>query len=456
MSLASLLSIARSALATHQRAIETASHNVANAQTQGYSRQRAELVAMSPEQTPWGTVGRGVTDLGIARARDAFLDDNFRNQSGLLQQSTTLQDLLGRIEATIGEPSDTGLAAALDDLFSAFGDLANDPAGATPRGLVQQNAQLLVQQFRRIDGAISDAAREAAERLRSGVADVNALAGQVADLNRQILELGGPLRRAPDLEDQRDRLLDRLAELVGARTLRRDNGSVAVIAGNTVLVDGGFSQPIQLVSAPGGGFGVGLANGGGTMISLGSGALRALSDVTTTYVPAYRARLDALAAGLVSEVNAIHRTGTTPAGATNTDFFDPAGTTAGTIKLAPAVAASRDAIAAGATNAPGDGAVALQLAQLRTTGVASFGGQTIGAAYDDLVALVGVDVRVATQSAQAHDILVAQADTQRLAVSGVSIDEELTNLIAQQQAFIAASKLVSVADEMAQTVLQMV
>lgn len=454
-SIANLLGIARSALGTHQRAIDVTGHNIANAQTPGYSRQRLDMQAAVPLRTPDGLVGRGVTDSGVERLRDRFADDSFRRESALQRRSRTLADMLGQLEAAFGEPSDSGLAASLDGLFSAFGDLANDPANPVTRSLAQQAARQVTQQLRRLDGQVTQTAAEAADRLRAGAADANLLLDQVASLNRAIVEAGGPLRRAADLEDQRDQLLDRLADLTGARALRRDDGSVAVIIGDALMVDGGANRRLAVQGAPGGGLQLGIA-GAGTPVRLPGGSLQGYAEITTTFAPQVRAGLDTLAAGLVAEVNAIHRTGVTPAGATGTDFFDPAGTTAQTIALAPAIAASPAAIAAGATSAAGDGAVALQLAGLRTTGVAAFGGRTIAEAYSDVVSGLGVAVKDAEASDAAQDVLVTQADVRRQQVAGVSIDEEMVRLIAQQQAFAAAARLVTVADEMMQSVLQMV
>src|SRR5438093_10658044 len=128
MSLLSFLSIARSAMMAQQRAMDVTAHNVANAQTPGYSRQRLNLRPADPLLTANGMIGRGVTDGGIVRIRDGFLDTAWRHQSGLLGGATTLLSYLSQVESAMNEPSDTGLTATLDQMFQAFGDLANDPS----------------------------------------------------------------------------------------------------------------------------------------------------------------------------------------------------------------------------------------------------------------------------------------------------------------------------------------
>ena len=178
-----------------------------------------------------------------------------------------------------------------------------------------------------------------------------------------------------------------------------------------------------------------------------SGSLRALCELTTTTLPGIQQQLDSLAQALVTTVNGIHRTGYTLTGATGTDFFDPAGVTAQSIALAPAVAASGDAIAAAGTAAPGDSDIAQQLAGLSTTGIAALGGKSFRDFYVDLAGSVGADVSGASQNTDAYQAMVDQADTMRASVSGVSVDEEMVALISQQQAYSAAARIVKVADD---------
>src|SRR5437016_862551 len=122
MPLSNLLSIARSALFTYRRAMDITANNVANAQTPGYSRQRLEIVEMTPVNLGDGLFGRGVTDAGVIRVRDRLLDAGFRRENGLLGQADTSRNYLGQIEAAVGEPTNSGVAAGLDAMFQSFGD----------------------------------------------------------------------------------------------------------------------------------------------------------------------------------------------------------------------------------------------------------------------------------------------------------------------------------------------
>lgn len=453
MSLSSLLSIARSALLTHQRAIDVTGHNIANAATPGYRRQYLEIVESDPLRTPWGTIGRGVTDRGVFRARDVLIDGSFRRETGVRGEARAAHDMLSQVEAVLGEPSDAGLGATLDAFFSALSDLAVAPGNATTRSLVQQNAVKLSRQFNQLDGRLVAVADGAAEQLQQHVTTINSLVSQIAELNGEIVSAGGPTKTAPDLADRRDALIDRLSELGAVRVLDRDNGSVGVVFGDTLLVD---AANFQTVETRGSGAGLVMGIVGGPLFNPGAGAVSALSTLTVTTLPGIRAQLDQLAGALVTQVNLVHRTGTTPGGVTGTDFFDPAGVTAGTIALAPAVAASPSAIAAGATSAPGDGAVALQLSLLRQAGVAGLGGATFGEFYTRGVAAVGTLVHAAADAGSAAEALVGHFEQARAATSGVSVDEEMVELVTRQNAFAAAARLVTVADEMIKDVLAMV
>jgi flagellar hook-associated protein 1 FlgK len=454
MSLASLLSIARSALLAQQRAMSVTAHNVANAQTPGYSRQRLVLAAADPQITAMGLVGRGVTEVSIQRVRDVFFDARYRSESGLLGDSATMGDFLGQIESAVNEPSADGLAASLDGLFGSFANLANSPSSSTSRTLVQQAGRRFVQQLRQLDATVHQVADGALTKMREQVGQANDLARRIGELNQQILSSGGPSGNAPDLQDQRDLLVDQLSNLVGVRVLQRDDGTISLAAGDTILVDGVNVQTLAVQSLAGGGFG--LTTAGGGTVDPKSGSLRSLIELTTTTLPGIQQRLDTMAQALVTTVNAIHRSGTTLTGATGTDFFDPAGLTAQSIALAPAVVASGDAIAAGGTGAPGDGSIAQQLAGLATAGAAALGGRSFRDFYIDLAGAIGADVSAASQDADAHQAMVDQADTLRASVSGVSVDEEMVALIGQQQAYSAAARIVKVADDMMQSVLNMI
>jgi flagellar hook-associated protein 1 len=285
------------------------------------------------------------------------------------------------------------------------------------------------------------------------VKDANSLIQQIADLNSRILASSSETGSSPDLEDQRDLLVDRLSSMMAVTTVRHEDGTVGVIAGDTLLVDASMFQEIT-VRTSGTGYAVGLVSGTDA-IALTGGSLKALSDLTTTVLPGLRGQLDTMVAALVTKVNEIHRAGFTLAGDTGTDFFDPAGLTASSFALAAPIAASSDAIAyAGSPAAPGDGSIALRLSTLGTTSLVALGNRTVREFFTEFATGVGTKVKDAQTEQDTAQTLSDNADSQRTSVSGVSLDEELTALVAQQQAYGAAARLITVAQDMADTMLQ--
>ena len=453
--LVDLLSIAKSALQTHQRALDVTGHNIANAATPGYTRQRLDQTEAIPLRTPQGYVGRGVGDMGVVSSRDTFLDTAYRAEQGNFTQADTLHTLVSQVQTMFNEPTDQALGSALDTLWNGFSDLANDPAGGAQRVAVQNDAAQVVQQLHDLDKGLTSVSNTAATQFTDGVARINQIATQVADLNRQIIASGGGADHAGDLADKRGVLLDELGGLVDTRVYQGNSGSVSVVVGDAMIVENGVAQQLQTATRPGGGLDA-MVVGDTRALNFTSGKLAGLDDVMTVAVPKVRSALDTLASSLVTTVNAIHQTGMTNASVTGTNFFDPAGTTAASIALAPAIAASPANIVTGTTAAAGDNTIALQLAGLRTAGVPGLGGSSLGDYYTSIVTDLGTTVANADQQSTSAQVISSGISAQRSSETGVSTNEEMISLITQQQSFAAAAKIVTVADSLLQDLLNMI
>lgn len=482
----SILSIARTAIAAQQAAMETISHNIANAETPGYSRQRADLTARTPQRLPFvGNVGTGVDVANIVRVRNAHLDGVYRREAGEAAAFSTRSALMQELEQVLNEPSDTGLAASLDEFWNAWSDLSNTPNDATAQSVVRQRGQQVAQLFNTYSSRLAETSNRARAQLGSIVQDVNRIAGQVAQLNGAITAAEADGRQAGDLRDERDRLADQLSQIAGARSDIQSNGTMAIYIGGIAIVSGSATQVLEIR----GGFTPTLGVVGDPDPLYGaSGSLGALIKHVNTDVPSVVARLDALARGLVNGVNELHTSGWTAAGealgisnwnsamgptGSRIEFFDPTMVTAAGIRLSGAVLGDSRVIAAGdVQNSPGNNTVALALAALRDANgmnalaarmganFATMIGFTPGEAYADhyrtTVTAVGLDASEAARQETIFTTLSEQADTRRMSVAGVSIDEELTDLMRSQQAYVAATKLVNTVDEMAQAILDMV
>lgn len=460
--LGSILNIARSAIHAHQTAVRVGSQNIANAQTEGYSRQRVRLVDSSPDITPIGRLGTGVTIHDVARVRDTLLDTSFRRESARSASFDLRQDLLGQIEAVLGEPSDTGLAASLDAFFSSWSEVAAHPSDPTARRMVVQRAEQLGSQLRSFSTQLDDLVQSTRTRLTTSVGQINDLAKEVASLNELIVREEATGITASDLRDQRDRLLDSLSQFASIKVTERSNGSVTLMVENAIVVEGNDWKQLSAAGEP-------------PVVTVGAATLRVSSEgsvlgelVATlqTRLPGVQQRLDDLARGLVVQTNALHNAGFRPDGSHGGDFFDSTATTARDIRViatAESIAASDDA------TQPANNRIALAMAGMRdrpaNNAIASgiwtpaeanaFGGLSAAEHYRATVTDLGVQTRMAEDSAAVYETLASQLDLRRQSISGVSVDEELIRVMQHQQAYTAAARLVNVVDEMMQTILEL-
>ncbi|ODT04255.1 MAG: flagellar hook-associated protein FlgK [Gemmatimonadetes bacterium SCN 70-22] len=469
-----LLGIARSGMLASQQAVDVTGQNVANVHTPGYTRQRVDQVALpSVYLPPAGHFGVGTMVTDVARTRDALLDQVYRANAGGAGAASAREDGLSRLEGIFGEPSSSGLAAGLDAFWNGWSDLASDPTSLAARGVVQQRGAAVASQLNRFAAQIDTLANDGRQRAQLTVDEINSLVAQVAGLNRDIVAAESGGHTANTLRDTRDLLLDRLAAHGDLQVTEAADGSVGVRLGGLLLVDSADPGKLTL-SSIGGRWQVASARTPDRPVDVG-GALQATLDLVNDDYPEAMATLDGLARALVGAVNGIHQSGelfgTTPPVAAP-EFFrtdplaptpeaDPFRTARG-IRLGVQVAADLRNIAAGdaGTGASNTG-VASRLAALRDTPVTFVNGsgvpetETIGNIHRGLVTGVALRVSRAESNDAVQRALVQSADARRASVSGVSQDEELANLIKYQQSYAAAARLITVADELAQTLIGM-
>ena len=481
----SVLSIARGALAAQQAAIQTTSHNIANAQTAGYSRQRVEMAPAYPLVMPFGSLGTGVVIADVARARDSFLDDSYRHGTASTEGYGMRHELFSEIESIMNEPSDSALAHTLDEFWNSWSDLSNNPGSAIAQGVVRQRGAQVAYQLNTTTTRLDDLVNRTRNRLLVAVGEVNALAERIATLNGEIVAAESSGNQAPDLRDARDKVADELSKLGVSRSDIQKDGTVSVYIGGIAIVSGNHAQTLDV--RVGTATSIGIVGDPDPLLGIG-GALATMTDFINVDAAATHSRLDALARGIVNGVNEYHASGWTAAGdalgganwnpangptGSRVNFFDAASLTSGTIKLSAEVQADATVIAAGdVQNAPGNNNIALAIGALRGDGGmdalrirlgANFGsvigfaaGTTYAEHYRESVSDVGIQVADADRQHTVYETLAQQADHRRTSVAGVSIDEELTHLMQYQQAYGAAAKIVSIVDEMMQSLLQMV
>jgi len=462
-----ILSIARGALSTSQAAVAIASHNIANASTPGYSRQREVLIEGPPENTTLGIFGTGVRLVTVQRARDLLLDQEYRMSSGQAGSSSMRSEFLQRVEGVFAEPSATGLSSALDKFYNAWSDLASDPTNASARTAVQQAGAALARTFNTAAGQLDTLKAEVAQRAQATVDSVNGIAREVAELNARIVSMEGGGHTASDLRDQRDVLLDTLSKEASTRVIERTDGGTQVLLGTISLVDGISAKQVQLINS--GTLGFKIVGSADTMRSIG-GELGALQQVYNSDIADTSTSLDTLASSIITDVNALHNTGWSPTAGVSgnwnpmtpptgsmVDFFDASAgnDTAGRIRLSTTVDANAGAIAAGTgLNEAGNNLLALSVAGLRDNAPSAVN-VNYAADFRTIVGSIAGHLNEAKNSTSVYNSLVDQSQQRRTAVFGVSVDEELIQIMRQQQAYAAASKVIKTVDEMMQTLLSL-
>jgi flagellar hook-associated protein 1 len=463
MNFGGLMSIARSGLAASQAQISTASQNVTNAQTPGYSRQRVTLVPGYPEHLPQGTFGTGVMVTGVERMRDQLLDSGYRRDTQNASYNEERRDALQGIENILGEPSDSGLASSLDQFWSAWSDLSTNPDSGAARAVVRQRGKQIATQLNTYGNQIVDAQTVARARLLTTAERVNTLSAQVADMNARIVAAEAAGTQSPDMRDQRDLKLDELAALIGATAYPQADGSVNVNVGGDSIVDGADYKKIR-VQAPSSDptkLGVALgdkpASGGNgeNMYQVG-GQIGGTLDAYNTIYPGALTELDGVALALVKETNDVHATGFIGTAAAG-NFFSGLHTTARTIQLDSAIVADVSKIAAsGISGEPGDNSTAIALSQLREK-LVLINGQTssLSEGYRNVATNLASSVSASSGLSTAARTLASQSDARRESIKGVSIDEEMVNLMKYQQSYAAAARLIAVVDELSQTLINL-
>ncbi len=436
---------ALSGMQAHRRVLDTTAHNLANQATPGFHRQRVELRAAGLGVTAGVFAGTdnallGVTTPGVQRLLDQYAEQRATREYAAQAGTQTLQTNLDRIESTFREPSDDGLAAQLDAFWAGWSDVSTHPDDLGARTQLLERAQGVIDALRGASTDLDAVEQSARVEVDAIAADINDLAAQIADLNSSIVATGGT---ANDLLDRRDLLVNRLAELSGAVARPSALGAVDVLIGGRAIVTGTTSQTVDTSG------GVVTWTIDGAAVNASPSRLQALNQTIGDIVPKYRAALDGVAATLVTEVNTLHSGGYDLSGATGRDFFDPAGLSAATIGLSGDVAGQPAQIAAGAPVLPGptppgplDGELAREIAAIadRATGPDS--------EYRSLVSTLGAQVSDATRRNSVQAQVALNAATAADSVGGVSVDEEMANLIAAQRAYEASARVLTTVDEM--------
>lgn len=452
----SILDIGRTALLAQQKAIDITGRNIANANTPGYTRQRVTFSNQGPTALSQGVVG-----VDIERVYDRYLETQLRNALQSTGRWDSQQSGLERIEILFDESSGTGLSQRLNAFFNAWTDLANLPSGPVERSQLLARSRELVTLFNGTSANLSQLQRQTNSTIENTVARVNTIASQLAELNGRIRQGDLSGSETNTLKDARLQLLKELSEKIDVMGHENADGtlSVALTSGSPLVVN---TQFMQLDTVPGmGPFQDAIvwvdSQGYTTSITdqIGNGELKGLLDIRDQFIPDIMNRLDSLAGTMISEVNAVHSAGMALDGTQN-DFFT--GSSAADIAINSVILSDHAKIAAaGPTEGvPGGNGAALAISALQTAALMDGGTTSFGQYYTGLVGNIGSELQTASLNASHQNDVSANLAAYRESISGVSLEEEMVRLIQYQHAFEAAAQLINVADEMLETVIQMI
>ena len=461
-----LLSIGSKALIAQQKGINVTGNNIANVNTPGYSRQRLNMTSDVPVMTGNGLMGSGVRANKVERVYQRFLGVQINNETQSLGQWEAHKDSLERVELIFNESGGYGLNQVMSEFWNAWQDLTNNPSGSVERTVLVAKSEMLTATFSKNYEDLQKLQRDIDWNIEGAVEEINRLSDNMVDLNQKIIQVESGGHMANDYRDQRDLVLKELSELIDIDSFEDGNGGVTVSVGSgQALVEGTHTYKLSTQANASGHQDITwLDSSGNTMIitnNISKGKLKGWLDARDVNIENSLNKLDTLAQNLVTEVNSLHATGYGLDGSTGNDFFTGTASAAG-IQVNALIANDIKLIAAAEGfnlvpgDKPGDNGNAIAIAKLQESQTMNGNTATFGAYYDSMVSDTGLAVQQATSYYDHQSQMVLQLENYRESISGVSIDEEAVNLIKYQNAYQAAAKLITTADEMMETVLSMI
>lgn len=493
--------IAKSGMNAQQAELNVTSHNIANANTPGYTRQVATITTTAAQNTigSAGQIGTGVQVASIARVKDDFLDYQIRNQNSALGTYTAQDQVLSQVQNVINESSDSSIGALTDDFYNSFHQLALTPSDSAAKQLVVAKSLALTDSLNSTYTQLKNIKAGTEQSIGQAVTDVNNLVSQISDLNKSITQITLSGQKPNDLLDTRDNLVDQLSSYLGINVTSQRNNGISIATSDT--------PPVSLSGSDGSVHAITLENDVDN-IKTGTiaGYTSAKADVVTNMN-----KLDNFARGLAYSVNAIEtQSSSSEADGTATRAKDDSGLAynifvnsvtasdenginAGNITINTIIKDDSNKIVTGVSNDPNisgkdDGSRALAIAQLQTThmnidsittdttratfltgtpgslfskdstlGVSTVKNSSTGATTDnyftDMVDTIGIKEQKAIAMMKNQSTVLASFATTKASVSGVSLDEEMANLVQFQHAYQANAKMISTIDSLLDVVI---
>ncbi len=480
-----LFSIGSSSLRTSKRSLETTSHNISNANTEGFTRQRITHETNLPVEIGNNVHGNGVNVREVRRVHDNLIEKNLMRSMSNNSYDKERGFQLERVEEIFNEINTEGLNKVLNRFFNSFRELSNQPENEVVRSVVRDNANMVASDFKRIHDSIGKVRESIDSKISTTVEEVNMFTKNISKLNKEIVRLENAGGIANDLRDQRDQIVRNISEYFKVDNYEDKNGQFVVnVQGVGTLVTGGITNDLvaKQEAGPDGAqdipkMQIHLKGRPGKHISRKflKGEIQALMDTRDNDIQGLTDNLDELAYGLVQSTNAIHRRGfinkklpTDQNGNviqngssrfTGINFFkEPQRqkNSAGMLELSAEVQEDVNNISTALDpNAPGDNRISIAISKLQHEKVLGDTNLSFEEHYHRSVGDIGLSVAKAKLDEEQTSGVLAQAKSIKERLSGVSIDEETANMVKFQHAYDASARMIKVADEMFDSVLGM-
>ncbi len=449
------ISTMSSALRAYQTQLDVTGENISNAETVGYTRRSVTLnqnPSVSVTQGKSFSIGTGVNVSAVSRVRDLFLAGRRTEAESKLGKGNEALAGLSKIQDAMMEPGDEGVSAAYAGFMNSWSALSASPGSASAKADVQAAGQDLASKVSTLGVNLQAQKLDNATSAKEILGKMDAATKKIADLNVQISTAQARGGTPNDLLDARDSVVKELAGYADVSVVRGDNGYSVSLNGFRLVDPSGANPVASKYDAA-----TGTIVDGSSSFAVRGGSLAGLHD-TAVALATTSAKLDQFADTVRTSVNGLMATGKLADGSTAPPFFAepvPPATSVGAIglRLSDAVAANPKNVPSGTSGLSGDGTLATQLSALRNSKV--MGGETMGGFYSSLVSDVGRQVATAQDGVDVQEAVTKQIDTQIEGTSGVSMDDEMANMLRFQRAYQAAAKTLSTFDSVTGTLIDM-
>ena len=426
------------ALEAAQGALNATSNNIANANTPGYTREVAQFVEGQESLVGGQVIGGGVSLTGLQSVRDELLNLQIQQQTSMQSSADTQSSSLQQIQSYF-TTSGGDIASALSSFSSSLAQLSAAPSNGSSQQQVLSSGQNLARAFNTTANGLTSAQTDADTQVTQTVAQINSLSQQIAQLNGELAQGTAAGQDGGTIQDQRDELVQQLSKLTGIAITQSSDGETIATANGSPLVMGGKSYSLQTTTGADGKQHVLDTNGNDITTSIQGGQLGGAIQVRDQIVPGFLNQLNTLASQFAAAFNAAQTKGFDSNGNTGQSFFSVS--TTGAASSINVAISDPSLIAISSDGSAGSNGNVANLSAVLTTALPS--GQSPVQAYASLVNQVGMAASNASTQSSAIGQSLLQLANRQGSVSGVSIDEETTNLIRFQTAYQAAARIVS-------------